>query len=178
VTADRIVRHKTAMPEPPEPPPDPDAVRELIGFTLADESYALPLGSVREILKPPPLTEVPRADRDVLGIISVRGRIITVIDLRRRLRLPERDTGKLARVLLVDDGREVLGLRVDGVLQVYRLRLDEIEQEPVVAGDVAEYVVGIGRPRSGPRARRAGRSPVAAPDEMLILLDPALLLKR
>ncbi len=67
---------------------DPNSLEEYIGFRAAAEMFALPLTLVREILKPPPITEVPRARPDILGIVSVRGQITTVVDLRRRLGFP------------------------------------------------------------------------------------------
>lgn len=157
-----------------------DGIREFLAFRVATEAYALPLAAVREILKPPPMTEVPRARSEVLGIISVRGRITTVFDLRRRLSMPETELDKHARVLLVDDGEEVIGLLVDRVLQVYRLSEDEVELAAAVGGEMSEHVFGVGRPRG---SRAVGRSRVQQrtdllPDEILILLDPAPLLRR
>lgn len=157
----------------------PDDVQEYLGFMLCDEAYALPLGSVREILKPPPVTEVPRAAFDVLGIISVRGRITTVIDMRRLMRMAPSEPRRPARVLLVDGGREVLGLQVDRVLSVFRLDSSEVEIHPSVGGDTAEYVIGVGRPRSARGTKRSRGGPADDDDvEMLILLDPVALLKR
>src|SRR5580693_5694976 len=90
---------------------------EFLAFVLAGDIYAAPVALVREILKPPPLTPVPRARDSVLGIISVRGQLVTVIDLRRRLRLAEEPLSRRSRILLVDASRgEVLGLYVDEVL--------------------------------------------------------------
>ncbi len=150
---------------------------EYLGFILADEHYALPLTSIREILKVPPVTEVPRAPRDVLGIVSVRGRVTTVIDLRRRLRMPESPISKRTRVLLVDEGSEILGVLVDGVLSVVRLSEEEVELATHVGGDTADYVLGIGRPQS--RGGRETESSVErSNDELLILLDPKHLLRR
>ncbi|MCB9596430.1 MAG: purine-binding chemotaxis protein CheW [Sandaracinaceae bacterium] len=143
---------------------------EFLAFELAGERFALPLGSVREILKLSPITEVPRAPRDVLGILSVRGRITTVIDLRKRLRMPPCEPTKVSRVLLVDNGDEILGLLVDQVYQVYRLHEDELELAAVVAGDLSDYVYGIGRP--GGLEREGGG------DDIMILLDPEPLLRR
>lgn len=140
--------------------------REFLAFEVADESYALPLASIREILKAPPITEIPRADYDILGIISVRGRITTVIDLRRRLQLEESPLTKDSRILLVDRSDEVIGVLVDLVHQVYRLEPEEIELSSVMGSDVSDHFIGIGRP-GGEGA-----------ETLLILLDPIALLRR
>jgi chemotaxis signal transduction protein len=167
-------------------------VRDFLAFTVGDEQYALPLSAVREILKPPAVTEVPFAPAIVLGIISVRGRVTTLVDLRRKLKMPETAITVKTRVILVDKGEEVLGLLVDEVLQVYRLREDEVEMASVMGRDLAEYVMGIGRPsrRYGEydesnhqleMEHKAGRilpnRDGITLSEMLILLDPVALLK-
>jgi len=141
---------------------------EFLAFELAAETFALPLGSIREILKVAPITEVPRAGRDVLGILSVRGRITTVIDLRRRLRMAPQEPDKNGRILLVDGGDEILGLLVDRVFQVYRLQEEELELAAAVAGELSDYVHGIGRPHVEE----------GEPEEIMILLDPEPLLRR
>ena len=163
-------------------------VRELLAFRLGAEAYALPLASVREIGRLRPLTEVPRAPQDVLGVVSVRGRVTTVLDLRRRLRLPAGAPTRHARVLMVDGGAEVLGLLVDEVLQVYRLREEEIEVGAGRPGEPGDAVFGIGRPAPARPTARPPRSlearavhasaPPAAAVEVLILLDPGPLLRR
>ncbi len=125
---------------------------EFLAFRMAEEIYAVPIAYVKEILKLPPLTEVPRAPPDVLGVISVRGRIVTVRDLRRRLRLTEAPVTRRSRILLAEllpeqgGSGERVGLFVDEVLNVYRLAEAEIESAANVLGsELAEYVAGIGR---------------------------------
>jgi purine-binding chemotaxis protein CheW len=83
-----------------------------------------------------------------MGIVSVRGQLVTVIDLRRRLRLAESGPTRRARVLLVNPNNvETLGMYVDEVLQVYRLADDEIEHAAAaLGGEVAPYIAGIARP--------------------------------
>ena len=61
---------------------------EYVSFALAGEAYAVPISFVAEILKPLPITPMPRAPSVVMGVMTVRGRLVTVLDLRRRLRLP------------------------------------------------------------------------------------------
>jgi purine-binding chemotaxis protein CheW len=153
-----------------------DATREFLAFDLGSESYALPLGSIREILKPPAITGVPRAQHDVVGIISVRGRITTVIDLRRRLSLEASPHTKATRILLIDRDDEIIGVVVDRVHQVYRLGTEEIEYSSVVGSDAGDHFMGIGRPRAARSARGAGQ--LGSEHAILILLDPIPLLRR
>ncbi len=123
-------------------------LREYLVFTLAGESYAVVLTRIREILSPPPITVVPRAGRDVIGVCSVRGLLVTVIDLRRRLRLVEAPQSRRSRILLaMANSGEVVGLMVDEVKQVMRLAESEVEvAQSVLGGDISEHVVGIARP--------------------------------
>jgi purine-binding chemotaxis protein CheW len=109
-------------------------VTEYLAFRLASEVYALPLAHVREILTLPPLTFVPRAPPDILGIISVRGLLVTVIDLRCRLGVEQAPANKRTRILLVPSPTgEMLGLHVDEVLQVYRLRARSAGTSPITS---------------------------------------------
>ena len=141
-----------------------ESLTEYLAFVLAGEVYAVPIREVREILKVPPVTPVPRASAHVLGIVSVRGQLVTVIDLRRRLRIPVTPVTPRARILLTtsaDD--EVVGLYVDEVLQVHRLSESEIELAAnVLGGQLADYIVGVGRP----------------PGSLLVLIDLAPVIAR
>src|SRR6478752_5433718 len=108
---------------------------EYLAFRLGTDTYAVPIGEVREILKLPPVTEVPRAPADVLGVVSVRGLLVTVIDLKQRLRVSPAEITKKGRILLVMGAdEEVIGLYVDEVLQVYRLAEQEVEPAGNVLG--------------------------------------------
>jgi len=127
---------------------DRGPLSEYLAFTLANDTYAVPIGIVREILKPPPLAEVPRAPREVLGVASVRGMLITVIDLRLRLRMSAAEPTRKSRILLVEGAEEeLIGLLVDEVRQVYRLAEREIEPAAdILGGQLADHVLGVGRP--------------------------------
>lgn len=123
------------------------AVTEYLAFWLGNELFALPLQNVHELIAFRPLTYVPRAPHDVLGILFVRGLLVTVIDLGQRLNLEPGERRHRGRVLLVPGPEgETLGLLVDEVEQVYRLSESEVEPAAaVLGGNTAEYVAGIGR---------------------------------
>ncbi len=125
---------------------------EYLAFRMADEIYAVPISFVKEIRQLPPITEVPRAPADVMGVLSIRGRIVTVRDLRRVMRLPQAPASRRSRILLAEAATEQggsgerIGLFVDEVLQVYRFADEEIEAaQNALGGELAEYVAGIGR---------------------------------
>lgn len=127
---------------------DRGLVREFLMFALAGELYGVELTRIKEILSPPPITMVPRAPRNVIGVCSVRGLLVTVLDLRRALRLEERALTRRARILLgAAESGEVIGLLVDEVKHVVRLAAHEIEPAATtLGGDISEFVMGIGRP--------------------------------
>lgn len=143
---------------------DRGPLREFLAFRLGGEIYAIEIHRIGAILKVPPITPVPRAPEGVMGIISVRGKVVAVMDLRVRLRLPRVEITRQSRILFVpiDDG-ETVGLFVEEVLQVYRLSHDEIEPPGNALGsDAGEHVIGIGRQQG----------------VLLVLMDLASILKR
>jgi purine-binding chemotaxis protein CheW len=127
-----------------------DRRTEYLAFVLAGETYAVQIAHIAEILKSLPITEVPRAPRTVLGVISVRGKLVTVVDLRRRFHLPESPMDRRTRILLADVGTgEQVGLLVDEVQQVWRLANEEIEPAHVLGAEQPAHISGIGRPAEG-----------------------------
>ena len=104
------------------------SLEQLLTFRLADAPYALPVGSVREIVRLRPITSVPRVPRDVLGVISLRGEIVQVIDLRRRLGLRVSAPLERARIVIVqhEEGRAA-GLLVDAVDDVFAVAPDQMQ---------------------------------------------------
>jgi purine-binding chemotaxis protein CheW len=125
-----------------------DSARRFLSFRLVDEDYAASIMDVREILTIRSLTEVPRAPREVLGVVSKRGVVLPVIDLATSLglRAPERRLRASQRVLVVGDGDRVCGLRVDAVAEVIRLQTGQIEEVPASLGQKnAGLLLGLGR---------------------------------
>jgi purine-binding chemotaxis protein CheW len=135
-----------AAPVPDEPSP-PLAREEYLTFLLGEEEYAVAIGRVREVIKAPPVTEVPRAPAHVLGVVTVRGQVVAVLDPRRRLGLPPAAPGeRQGNVVIVDAGEGPCGLLVDRVASVARLPPGSIEPCPQgIAGPRSELLAGIGR---------------------------------
>lgn len=120
--------------------------QEWLAFALSGEEYAIGIEQVREVLKAPTITEVPRAPAHVLGVIMVRGDVIPVLDLRRRLGLPAAAGGRQARVLICDPGDGPRGFLVDAVSEVVRLPPSAVEPRPSgIPGPAGECIAGIGR---------------------------------
>jgi len=121
---------------------------ELLTFALAGEQYAVDIEHIVEIVTPRSLTRIPNADESVVGIISLRGTIVTLIDVRRRLRHPPAngDTPD-RRIIVVEKGGETLGFEVDRVLRVVKASPGDIEPHPVVhASELHEAIRGVFRP--------------------------------
>jgi purine-binding chemotaxis protein CheW len=136
----------TQVPQAAEEQP-----REYLAFTLKDETYAVGIELVREIVKVPPLTEVPRAPRELLGVMNMRGEILPVYDVRARLLLQEQvapltgvELSHHARVLLLRSDAGDAGILVDGVEGVVKLLPSLIEPAPV-GGTERPYLSGISR---------------------------------
>lgn len=118
----------------------------LVTFHLASEEYGLDIGSVQEIIRATDITPVPGAQAHVRGVINLRGRIIPVIDLRKRFGLPEVAMSDARRVIVVDLGEKRLGMLVDGVSQVIKLPVAVVEEIPEEATTIADnYIQGIGK---------------------------------
>jgi purine-binding chemotaxis protein CheW len=105
---------------------EPD--RELLVAWLGEDPYALPIERVREILRMRPITPMPRVPACVLGVLSLRGEIVQVVDVRRRLGLPPApgDAGRRRIVVIASEDGQLSGLLVDRVSEVLRLREDAL----------------------------------------------------
>jgi purine-binding chemotaxis protein CheW len=142
-----------AAPGAPQGQDAPVLVREeFLTFFLAAEEFAVAIERVREVVRSPPITEVPRAPAHILGVVTVRGEVVAVIDPRLRLGLAPGGAGSGgagsgdAKIIIVHAGDGCAGLRVDRVAHVVRLRPGSIEPCPQgVAGQRAEFIAGIGR---------------------------------
>jgi purine-binding chemotaxis protein CheW len=124
-----------------------EPVREILTFALNGEAFGVPLTQVNEILGVRSITRVPRSPPDVVGVCTVRGELVTVIDTRRRLQPASPRAENRGRILLTStaDGEKV-GLLVDEVLGVQRFAHAQIEPTAgVLVGDVSSHIESIAR---------------------------------
>jgi len=118
----------------------------LVTFGLGRECYGVPIESVQEIIRAAGITPVPGAPCHVRGVINLRGRIIPVVDLRKRLGLDGREASEEQRIMVVELGARRLGMLVDSVSQVIRVPAALVEEIPEEAVSVDEkYVLGVGK---------------------------------
>ena len=117
---------------------------EVLTFTLAGEQYAVNIERIVEIVRPRTATRVPNAGVNVVGIISLRGLIVTVVDVRAKLHHPSVAIGNDARVIVVEHGGETLGFQVDRVLRVVKLDAAAVEAHPVIhSSELTDSIRGV-----------------------------------
>jgi purine-binding chemotaxis protein CheW len=119
---------------------------QLLTFMLADEEYGLNIMDIKEIVRPKEATEVPRTPAYIQGIISLRGVIIPIYDVKKRLGLAATDQDPKNRIIVVKSNEHFFGLLVDSVVQVMDVPLSKIEPPPEIVGSVeGEFLIGIGK---------------------------------
>jgi purine-binding chemotaxis protein CheW len=117
---------------------------EVVEFLLAYEKYGIESSYVREIHPLRELTPVPCTPPFVLGIINVRGQIISVIDMKKFFDLPERGLTDLNKVIIVHDEKMEFGILADSILGVRKISREEIQPPlPTLTGVGAEYLTGV-----------------------------------
>ena len=117
---------------------------QFVVFHVGKELFGIGIELVREIVRVPEITEVPDAPRFLKGVINLRGRILPVIDLRRRFGLPQAEMTKSTRVLITENAGTTVGLLVDGVSEIRRTATEAIEAPPdMVAAVGIEYITGV-----------------------------------
>jgi purine-binding chemotaxis protein CheW len=123
-----------------------EATEHLATFFLAGEEYGVEVRQVQEIRRVTEITSVPRAPEFIRGVINLRGRILPVLDLRRRLALGEVAMDRASRIVVVRIRERVLGLLVDGASQVLKVKVSQIEPPPeevLQAG--GDYIRGVAK---------------------------------
>lgn len=119
---------------------------QVVGLDLAGESYGVDIGRIQEIIRLQPVTKVPNAPACIEGVTNLRGKVIPVLDLRKRFGLPTTVGTKRSRIVVAELGRHTVGLVVDGVSEV--LTVPEVAIEPpsaVVLSVDSAYLRGIAK---------------------------------
>jgi len=133
---------------------------ELLEVQVAGDPYALPIDRVREIVRLRPITPMPRVPALVLGVVSLRGQVVQVVDLGQRLGSAPTEASPRARIVVLQgDDPSVVALRVDAVTEVIRVPEETLQEPP---GDAADCVRAI--------CRRGTR--------FVSVLDPDLVIQR
>lgn len=119
---------------------------QLVTFSIGDEEFGVEILKVQEIIRMLEITKVPKAPPFVEGVINLRGKVIPIIDLRKRFGLASRDHDKNTRIIVINIHSMIVGFVVDSVSEVLRLPLNTVEPPPpVVAGLDSDYISGVGK---------------------------------
>ena len=138
-------------------------VLQLVTFRLGQEEFSLDILKVQEIIRHMELTRVPRSPDFVEGVINLRGRVIPVLDLRKRFGLPDVEDTSATRIIVVEVEGVTVGLKVDGVSEVLRINADTVEPPPALVTNIeSDYIKGVGK----------------LDNRLLILLDVSKILSR
>lgn len=133
-----------------------DELLQLVTFSIGEEEFGVDILKVQEIIRTMEITKVPRAPEFVEGVINLRGKVIPIIDLRRRFGLDFKPHDKDTRIIVIEINNIVVGFVVDAVSEVLRIPTNTVEPPPpVVAGVDSDYISGVGKLQ----------------DRLLILLD-------
>ena len=121
-----------------------DPVLQWVTFQLSEETYGINVMQVQEVLRHSEIAPVPGAPDYVLGIINLRGNVVTVIDTRTRFGLPPTEVTDNTRVVIIEAEQQVIGILVDSVAEVVYLRSSEIDSAPNVGTEEsARFIQGV-----------------------------------
>ncbi len=121
-----------------------DPIIQLVTFRLKGESYGINVMHVQEVLRVSEIAPVPGAPDYVLGIINLRGNVVTVIDTRSRFGLTAGDVTDTSRIVIIESDKQVVGIMVDAVAEVVELTESQIDSAPNVGNeDSSRYIQGI-----------------------------------
>jgi purine-binding chemotaxis protein CheW len=119
---------------------------QIVVFSMGRELFGVSIEEVHEIVRVPEITAVPDAPPFLEGMINLRGKILPVIDLRRRLRLAEAQRDKHTRVLIAEEGGRLVGLLVDAVAEVLRVPEGALEPPPEMISSIGvDYLSAVAK---------------------------------
>lgn len=133
---------------------------QIVNFTVGDVNYGVPVGQVREVRNMQKVTCVPGAPHYVEGVTNLRGQIITVMDLRKRLNLPQSEGGG-EKIVVVELDKVAVGIVVDTVTEVSTIKSQDIERHMEIATKLDHYMLGVGKQN----------------EKLIVILDLAKIIK-
>lgn len=123
-----------------------DELIQLVTFSIGVEEFGVDIIQVKEIIRTMEITKVPRAQEFVEGVINLRGKVIPIINLRRRFSLPPKEYDNHTRIIVIEMSNMTVGFVVDSVSEVLRIPANTVEPPPpVVAGLESDYISGVGK---------------------------------
>lgn len=121
-----------------------DQVLQYVTFRMDNETYGLDVMQIQEVLRSTEIAPVPGAPDYVLGIINLRGNVVTVIDTRRRFGLAAAAATDATRIVVMESANQVMGILVDSVAEVVYLKADDVETAPNVGNEEsARFIEGV-----------------------------------
>jgi purine-binding chemotaxis protein CheW len=129
---------------------------QYVTFELEDETYGINVMQVQEVLRETEVAPVPGAPHYVIGIINLRGNVVSVIDARIRFGLSVIERNEMTRIIVIEARQQIIGILVDSVAEVVDIKMSEIETAPNIGNDESSrYIDGV----------------VSRDDKLLILVD-------
>lgn len=151
------------MPEQGSRQDKDSALLQLVTFHIGEEEFGVEILKVQEIIRMIGITRVPKAPAFVEGVINLRGKVIPIIDLRKRFGMAAQEHDKHTRIIVIEIKNVIVGFVVDSVSEVLRIPSSTVEPPPaIISGIESEYISGVGK----------------LADRLLILLDLDRLLKQ
>jgi len=121
-------------------------VLQMVGFKVDREFFGVPIEKVKEIVRVPEITHVPDAPEFVEGVINLRGKIVPVVDMRKRLGAKTNEPSRTSRVLILEMDTGVVGLIVDSASEILKISDEAIEPPPELVSSIGgDYITGVGK---------------------------------
>ncbi|MFO7710555.1 MAG: chemotaxis protein CheW [Candidatus Woesearchaeota archaeon] len=130
-------------------------MKKIVEFILNQERFGLNINVIKEIIKVPDYTALPKSDPYVEGVINLRGTVISVIDLAKKLGFPSKEIDNETRIIVIERGDDYVGLRVDGVDEVLSINEEDMQKAPGTTSVDKDLIEGI----------------ITREEDMLIIID-------
>ncbi len=127
-----------------------EKIIQLVSFKLGKEEFGVDILAIQEIIRMLEITRVPNSPEFIEGVINLRGKVIPVVNLRKRLNMPAKEYDKSTRIIVVELGAKIVGFIVDSVSEVLRIPVDALEPPPQMLGNIeGEYITAVGKLKDG-----------------------------